>query len=365
MKDPIALINVLCTQSYFVCIGGDHGGGTTKLGITFELPDLSSSFLPLVITDGKDSYDDLAPLAKPGVLEFDGQSSDYRDIFSIFQHLVHTHPRVFINGDWAFINGITGLKSAAAKHPCSICTSHTADFLNPAAALRYRPPERGHDRVRTPLIVAQPQWIVPLPLHVVLGILNRIIDKPLTTIFGEKQVSTIVGTVKQIHAPGSGGRADFHALNGGELTRWIKTDCVEKLIEASRPGIHELTVARARLLNAWMKQLHADLLNKDEITRTRFASLCALVDDIHRRWVQVTGDNAFPKLHMLHHVKSFAAQHLFLGRFSESSIESSHCRMNFLIHVSNRNLGSDWKERYRRSLARVIERLVQPFLSTS
>ena len=79
-------------------------------------------------------------------------------------------------------------------------------------------------------------------------------------------------------------------------------------------------------------------------------------------WTDVTGDRAFPKLHMLLHCAEFAIRHRFLGRFSESQMESCHSRMNQLFHHNHRNLGNKLGERSRRTLVNVVLGAIQPCL---
>ena len=36
LTDPVRFVSVLCAQSPFIAVGGDSGGGHTKLGITYS-----------------------------------------------------------------------------------------------------------------------------------------------------------------------------------------------------------------------------------------------------------------------------------------------------------------------------------------
>ena len=84
--------------------------------------------------------------------------------------------------------------------------------------------------------------------------------------------------------------------------------------------------------------------------------------DIQDNWSSETGQAAFPKLHMLRHSLEFAERHRFLGRASESQIESCHAFFNSLVHKQHRNQSGNTAERLRRCLADASLRAVQPLL---
>jgi hypothetical protein len=66
---------------------------------------------------------------------------------------------------------------------------------------------------------------------------------------------------------------------------------------------------------------------------------------------------------MLHHAVDFAERYRFLGRASESQIESFHARFNALFHRHHLNKATNISERLRRSLADAALRAVQPLVS--
>ena len=88
----------------------------------------------------------------------------------------------------------------------------------------------------------------------------------------------------------------------------------------------------------------------------------ALMDDIYANWQRVTGDNVFPKLHMLRHAVEFAARHNILGAASEAQIESFHVKFNDLYHKQHRNTSHRPLERVRRCLSDAVAALVAPLL---
>lgn len=157
--------------------------------------------------------------------------------------------------------------------------------------------------------------------------------------------------VKQIHAPGSGGRSDYHSLNGKELRRWTKQRRVEQLLTPAASPSHPEILPNVPILERWISQLGLLLLSKDEFDRRSFGSLSMLVDEIHQHWTGYTKDTIFPKLHMLYHAISFAEKHGALGKYSEAAMESCHAQLNPIIHHSGRNQGKNTEERLRRALA--------------
>ena len=88
----------------------------------------------------------------------------------------------------------------------------------------------------------------------------------------------------------------------------------------------------------------------------------AAVNDIQQNWCRETGQDAFPKLHMLRHTLEFAERYRFLGRVSEAQIESYHRTFNTLFHDHHLNMSGNTGERLRRCLADTTLHAVQPFL---
>jgi hypothetical protein len=111
-----------------------------------------------------------------------------------------------------------------------------------------------------------------------------------------------------------------------------------------------------------LKQLHHSLLHSGDWTSGDIDAWRSAVNDIHQHWQAEAHSKPFPKLHMLHHTIDFVERHRFLGRISESQIESFHASFNSLFHKQHRNMSSNTSERLRRSLADATLRAVQPFL---
>ena len=379
ITDPVRHVSVLCEQSSFLAVGGDAGDGLTKLGVTYsvlgpkqfrKLPNgkvkkrhpYIQHFAPLLVHKGSDKYDDLDQLTADGLTPFTGDSAAFPHIFAVLQHFIDSRS-AFLNGDWCFLNAVLGLMSPSATHPCPICIVGKKNLLH---ASRYR---TAGDRFSlnpsaAALLTIPSDRIVPTPLHLFLGISNRIILEVFSELLGKELVEETLKQVTTIHSAGCGGKSDLHDLNGPEIRKWLKKDCCSTLLAAAaRNGsISAATRATFSILQRWLQQLHDHLLHKDDWEPEDIEAWRAAVDDIWLNWQTETSQEAFPKLHMLRHSLEFAERHRFLGRASEAQIESFHYECKRLYHQQHLNMAHDEPERLRRCLADVALRAVQPFL---
>jgi hypothetical protein len=301
-------------------------------------------------------------ISRAGLTPFTGDSSHFPHIFAVLQYLINTRA-AFLNGDWPFINGILGLMSPSATHPCPICIISFNSFTKSS---RYRTPADKHsiDRTHSPLLTISPDRIVPTPLHLFLGISNRIILDAFSELFSKELVEETLEKVKTIHSAGCGGKSDIFQLNGPEIRKWLKKDCSTALRTAAGES-ESLTAAQKStysILKRWLENLHDHLLHKGEWTTKQIEDWRAALEDIQQNWSSETGQTAFPKLHMLRHSLEFAERHRFLGRASEAQIESYHARFNTLFHDHHLNMAHNDAERQRRTLADTTLRAVQPLL---
>ena len=202
---------------------------------------------------------------------------------------------------------------------------------------------------------------MPTPLHLFLGISNRIILDAFSELLGKDRVEAALKTVTTVHSVGCSGKSDLYDLNGPEISKWIKRECSTTLLAATA-DVPAATKASHSVLSRWLQQLHHCLLRSDTWTAGDIDAWRSVVTEIHQHWCAETGQNAFPKLHMLHHTVDFVERWRFLGRISEAQIESFHATFNALFHKQHRNQSSNIAERLRRSLADASLRAVQPFL---
>jgi hypothetical protein len=361
ITDPVRFVSVLCAQSSFIAVGGDGGGGHTKLGITYSIQSVQH-FAALLVYEGKDSWEELSRLTADAITPFTGDSAAFPHIFAVLQHLIDTRA-AFFNGDWPFINAVLGLMSPSATHPCPICIVSHKSFLRTA---RYRTLNDRHsiDRDHSPLLAISPERIVPTPLHLFLGISNRIILDAFSELLGKELVEQSLKAVTTVHSAGCSGAGDLYDLNGPEIRKWLKKDCSATLRAAAeqKAALTAEQKSTHSLLSRWLKQLHDHLLHKDDWEPADIDAWRCMVDDIQQHWQAETSQAAFPKLHLLRHTVDFAERYRFLGRASEAQIESFHAQFNALFHKQHRNQSGNTGERLRRSLADAALRTVQPFI---
>lgn len=253
--------------------------------------------------------------------------------------------------------------SPSATHPCPVCIISFNSFTKTA---RYRTPGDKHsvDSTHCPLLVITPDRIVPTPLHLFLGISNRIILDAFSELFSKELVEETLEKVKTIHSAGCGGKSDIFQLNGPEIGKWIKKDCSTTLRAAAEEK-ESLTADQKSTfstLKRWLENLHLFLLHKKDWTVKEIEDWRSAVDDIQKNWSDETGQAAFPQLHMLKHTLDFAEQWRILGRASEAQIESFHAQFKTLFNKQHLNSAHDESLRIRRTLADTTLRAVQPFL---
>ena len=264
ITDPVRFVSVLCAQSPFLAVGGDAGGGRCVLGVTYSIPSptddnlkkTTQHFACLLVYEGSDSWIELQDCRAEGLTPLVGESAAFSHIWAVLQHFIDTRG-AFLNGDWPFINGILGLMSPAATHPCPICIVSKSNFLGTS---RYRQSGDPHsiDRTHSPLLTINPERIVPTPLHLFLGISNRIILDAFSELLGKECLETALKTVTTVHSAGCGGLGDLYDLNGPEISKFIKKECSTQLITsaADQLSVIEATKASHSILSRWLQQLH-------------------------------------------------------------------------------------------------------------
>jgi len=361
VTDPLRYVSVLCAQSPFLAVGGDKGDDHTKLGVTYSIHGVQH-FAPLIVYAGNDDWDDMNELTAALLTPFTGDSAHFPHLFAVLQHLINTR-LTFLNGDWCFINAVLGLMAPSATHPCPICIISHKSFLSSS---RYRTPRDRHSLhpEHSSLLNINPDRIVPTPLHLFLGIGNRIILDAFSELFSKEIVEETLEKVKTIHSAGCGGRSDVFQLNGPEIRKWLKKDCSSTLRAAAEENgvLSAEQKSSFSTLKRWLENLHDHLLHKRDWTTKEITDWRAAVDDIQQHWSAETGQAAFPKLHMLKHSLEFAERHRFLGRVSEAQIESYHRTFKELFNDHHLNMAHNDPERQRRTLVDTTLRAVQPLL---
>jgi hypothetical protein len=191
------------------------------------------------------------------------------------------------------------------------------------------------NRLNVPLLIIDPQRIIPTPLHVFLGIGNRIIKKCYKQLYENETVDAVTSTIKTKRPVSNIGAGAVHELNGPELARWTKEKCGERMHAATADENKD--DGTYITLDEWIADLYKYLLSKDEWSEDDKQMWRKVVDQILGDWIGVTGDNAFPKLHMLTHTVETIERFGFLSRLDEQPIEAAHCEINRLHNHNHRN----------------------------
>ena len=361
VTDPIKLVRMATVGRTHLVVGGDGGGGFLKLGATFVSDRGVAKFLCLLVANCSEKHTDLKRLNTPGLTPMTGESVGFENMWAVLQHLI-TIEGAYLHGDWKFLSCVLSHMGATSNYPCFLCTIPSNHLLSSTYSLRKpssHPTDMNGMYKRAPLLTCVPTRIVPLPLHVFLGIGNRIVDKLYLPTFGRISLTSVLKTVKTVHAPGNGGLSDIHGLNGNELKKWLRYKCDAQLF-ATKPNLSDADRVRLQRAAHWLTQLSKFLLDSKRWELTEIFVFKHLVDEIQQQWRTTTRDHPFPKLHMLRHCYEFMKRHRILGRVSESEMESFHGQFNRLYHHNHRNLTKKPQERIRRTHADTALRVVQP-----
>lgn len=394
LTDPIKFIQTNIIQPYqgenkdrYMIIGGDKGGDTTKLGITYPHPCGVNKFACLVAYTGKDDYDGMNQLMNSDI-KFKGESAKYEHIFEVFNNLSKHcdglyREKIYINGDWNFINGILGLKAPGSSiHPCFICNvqmNKTRNNIvitnNNHITFEYRSMDElihhGYDHyhrfdsqcydgvINIPLLQYPLQYIIPLPLHVLLGLVNNFIQamkKICIKHHHGAEYDDIIASIKTTSV--TIGASGFHTLNGNEIKNLltIKYACKQQIIDLLEEKSEEYKIDHDRIdtMFEWSNVLYDYLLShkhNDTVRATFFKQY--ILNTIWPKWYEVTQRKQTPKCHLLYHTAEFIQQLGTIGKYSESTLESFHYTYNEWLS-KHKNCGKRQAEKMRRALADAV-----------
>lgn len=282
-----------------------------------------------------------------------------------------------------------GLSTPASRYGCPICLAPCDDRLSLAPLRTPLQLETDifllllggsytaatHSLVNMPLLKIPAERIVPLPLHIFLGLANLIILEVYPSIVGEETVRQRVAVVKGRSVGLILGASSVFDLTGPELTRWVKGQHDEILVQhadtmvPSRSRVRFVSggekvppqslplttpAARIRIMGSWLHQLHQLLLHRRAWTPADIDAIETLQCDIWKCWQCVTQRAVTPKVHMLLHTVAFARRFKVLGLLSEAQIEACHAPFNHAFNHTHRNSAQDDAERLRRSHVDVI-----------
>jgi hypothetical protein len=363
LTDPILFTQIIAQQSAFISIGIDKGNDTTKIGVSYEY-DQKTRYAALLISTGKDNYDDLNALRNG--LQFIGKSKNCRNIYQVLQHMIadeRVNRKVFFHADWNCMNSILGLKSASSLYPCPICLVEKGK-LHSSAPMRHRMVIGSKAQKHEPLLFIHPNRIVPLPLHIFLGLCNKIIRIVIPSIVSDDSsiLAITAASVKTISLnPSSAGISRLHDMTGPELSRYIKSNQL-MINTSSSSSSSSAADIHPHILQHWMEQLHHHLLHRERWQTQQEEAFSSFTRELIDNWESVTSTSLTPKCHMLLHVTSFVKQHHHLAKYGESQMESYHARFRYTEQHNHINQGRDTAERLRRTLADKSLLAVAPFL---
>ena len=144
LTDPLGFIQKVARSSPHLCVGGDAGGGTLKLGVTYQSAAGLQTFASFLVVEGSDHPADQILLDNTDLV-WTGLTADLlppgkNSIYDVLQCLLDDRSRpCFLHGDWSFLNTVLGLQSASGRHCCPICTTdlpHKQKQLPACAGLR-------------------------------------------------------------------------------------------------------------------------------------------------------------------------------------------------------------------------------------
>jgi hypothetical protein len=347
-------------------LGIDRGGEQTKLGITYPTARGTSDFIPILVSTGKDNLEQLSTLTQLSLFILEGDSEQFPSYAAVLQHIVNSQS-AFLNGDWNGINAITGLSGPGSTWGCFCCLTTNTDRLSIG---QYRDPFQhffnvsyishggqaapylNNSMISVPLFNVQHDRIVPLPLHIFLGIANLIVCQIYVKWVGLDFIKELFAQIKSSKV---NGLSSVFNLTGPELSKWIAKDfCSQvasklKLSPSPRSRSHRIV-----FLSSWIRQLHHFLLHSGHWTPEEVKAFDSLQKEIWEHWEFATGRKPTPKVHMLAHAVEFARRFRVLGRYSEAQMESCHAEFNRAWDHTHRNLTQNPEERLRRSHVSVM-----------
>ena len=256
-------------------------------------------------------------------------------------------------------------------HMCLVCSD---DFTSSASP---RTESDRHSRQEAePLLRIPVDRVVPLPLHLFLGLGNRILTFCMNKLNFPTQSDrdSALSSLITTHSRGCTGAGDRKELNGPELSRVANKDTLNKLTTAAAASAPTSTRAQhsaaadasssIEATSSWLKGLKENLLGKGQFSDDEITQFKSTIQTIQTKWEETTGTQPFPKLHMLRHAGEFAEKWQVLGSVSESAMESAHATANSFYHNNHRNLGNQTNTRLLRTLRSMLYHICSPFLHT-
>jgi hypothetical protein len=364
---------------------GDYGQSTFSFGFFLPARNRSrESFIPLMFSRG------IGCSSRKTFMTLGAEV-----IRKVNEFLLRHPGAAFLGGDWEWLNSINGLMGCSAVYSCPLCEAvMTVDDENNARAVAAHPnAERGvrrnrslrvhtedvnwlhrhqhaclrgnsdpveidkwrrtkagrdaidrtHSAIEAPIFPKLFESVVPLPLHVFLGLCNDFLHTLHSYLSEEKKEEFKEKTRAVEHRPTgvNGGEkpSSFKDWNGREIQSMLKPQRGEN----GNPQGESFLVAfcdsivaparRSKITGKFRicKHLAKLLLSPRQFTSRKKDKLQAIAMKAQEVWKRDEGKRMIgrikPKAHMLFHCAAFAVKNDYLGSFSEAPIESHHAEL--------------------------------------
>ena len=265
-------------------------------------------------------------------------------------------------------NSVLGHQGASATYPCFICKIRKNELFNHCeirSSLKDGVMDTSYSINKVCLLRIDPLYIVPLPLHLFLGIGEVVYNKIYIKLFGKKVVEAALEENKcksQCSREGGNGKSQLFAFTGAELDKIITSSFDASIAQSiqhkyKRIKQQEKLIGKLGILKYCMTTLKECLLSKGELSAATITTFDHLISYIYKHWQNTFGRNPTPKIHVLNHAMQFAKNHRVLGSVAESQIESLHASMNRDL-VRHLNTNHQKITQLRRVLSDTVERAV-------
>jgi len=278
----------------------------------------------------------------------------------------------YLNGDMKFICTVLAHTGASSKYPCPACLIKLRQYDKPyemRESTEVGSLDEEHSVSNIPLLRIRPTHIVPLPLHIYLGMGEIIFDEILVKLSSQIIVDNVVKHLKiksLKDREGGGGKTDVFKFTGPELRKLCRSKFPQIISGAmERLQYNKDTVKsvenKAKTLQTWMIVLERYLLRTSKFKTKQFSTLAKSVEEVLDGMKNTFHRNLTPKMHMLRHVVQFVQTHKVMGCVSEQQLESMHAYMNRLL-VRHKNMLHQPAEQLRRVLADTLEYSVKKYI---
>jgi len=219
--------------------------------------------------------------------------------------------------------------------------------------------------IALPLFPFLYEHVVPLPLHIYLGLGQQLMDMVDDELIAEADRMDYLALITQCKGTPLGVYSaqkytSAMSFNGGELKKLIDGDNLPVPINRIS---NEETCIYLHLLHQAVRSLRLFLLSNDSFDAQQLYDFNELVTFIGDTWPR-RKLRVKPKVHMLFHCVEFVRQHHALGRYGEGPIESCHHDVHFTFE-NHGNSGGNLVSKQRRLHSDIVQRRISRVESES